>query len=51
MVVISSRNLQERSGKSGVLVQSSLLKHQSSRLNDMYLVDPVDWIYGLVNWM
>ena len=51
MVVISSRNLQERFGKSGVLVQSSLLKHQSSRLDDMYLAYPVAWIDGPVDWM
>ena len=40
-----------RFGKFGVLVQSSLLKHQSSRLDDMYLADPVAWIYGPVDWM
>ena len=30
---------------------SSLLEHQFSRLDDMYLSDPVAWIYGPVDWM
>ncbi len=30
---------------------SSLLEHQSSRMDDMYLSNPVDWIYGQVDWM
>uniref|UniRef100_A0A2N9HKP4 Uncharacterized protein n=1 Tax=Fagus sylvatica TaxID=28930 RepID=A0A2N9HKP4_FAGSY len=40
-----------RFGKSGVSAQSSLLDHQSGRLDDMHLVDPVTWIDGLVDWM
>uniref|UniRef100_A0A2N9HDI0 CCHC-type domain-containing protein n=1 Tax=Fagus sylvatica TaxID=28930 RepID=A0A2N9HDI0_FAGSY len=37
--------------KSGVSAQSSLLDHQSSRLDDMHMADLVAWIGGPVDWM
>ena len=50
----NSCNIQQTSsrrfGKSGV-VQSNLLEHKSSRLDDVYLADLVAWIDGPVDWM
>jgi hypothetical protein len=38
-----------KSGRKIPGTTSSLLEHQFSRLDDMYLSDPVAWIYGPVD--